>query len=222
MSQQINLFNPAFEPKKSYATSPALVAAFMGVALVLAVLVVMAQSELAALVQQAEAVKTTLTAREASKAAATTAFVAPRKSEALQQQFEQATLSYANLQKVAAILEQGHGGDVRGYSAYFRALARRTSEGLWLTGLQIQGNGESISLQGRAIKASLLPGYLAGLSNESVLRGKKFAQLELHEPLPAASAAASAPASASAAPPRYVEFTLQAAPAEAAGKAVQP
>lgn len=223
MSQQINLFNPAFEPKKSYATTPALVAGFMGVALVLAVLVSLAQRDAAALTAQAETVKATLTAREASKASATAAFVAPRKSEALQQQFEQATLSYANLQKVAGILEQGQPGELRGYSPYFRALARRTSDGLWLTGLQIQGNGDSINLQGRALKASLLPGYLAGLSNESILRGKKFSQLELREPLAAVTSAAAA-ASAGAVSPlaRYVEFTLQSAPAEAAAKVVQP
>lgn len=221
MSQQINLFNPAFEPKKSYATTPALMAAFTGVALVLAVLVTLARSEVAALSAQAETVKATLTAREVSKATATAAFVAPRKSEALQQQFEQATLSYANLQKVAGILDHGQAGEIRGYSPYFRALARRTSDGLWLTGLQIQGSGDSINLQGRALKASLLPGYLAGLSNETVFRGKKFAQLELREPLAAVGAAAASPGAASPLA-RYVEFTLQSAPAEAAAKVVQP
>ncbi|WP_374360355.1 MSHA biogenesis protein MshI [Pseudoduganella danionis] len=222
MSQQINLYNPAFEPQKNYATTPVVVGVLAATVLTLTCLTLLAKNQLAATTAQAQQVKAVLASREASKAAATAAFVAPRKSEALQQELELARSGLSNLQKVAGILEQGQAGGVRGYSPYLRALARRSSDGLWLTGVQIQGNGDSILLQGRTLKAALLPPYLASLSAESVLRGKKFAQLELHEPQAAASASASAAGAASAgAAPRFVEFSLQSAADEVA-KAVQP
>lgn len=223
MSQQINLYNPAFEPQKNYATTPAVVGVVLATALALTVFIVLAKLQLAESTALAQRVKLQLDAREAAKAAATTAFVAPRKSEALQNELEQARSTLANLQKVAGILDQGQASGVRGYSPYLRALARRTSDGLWLTGVQIQGNGDSIGLQGRALKAALLPPYLAGLSGEAVLRGKKFAQLDLHEPVASASAGAASTASAaSAALPRFVEFSLQSSLDDAGSKAVQP
>lgn len=223
MSQQINLYNPAFEPQKNYATTPAVVGVVLVTLLVLAVLIGLAKSQLSESNALAQQVKAQLDAREAARTAATAAFVAPRKSEALQRELEQASSTLSNLQKVAGILDQGQTSSVHGYSPYLRALARRTSDGLWLTGVQIQGNGDSIGLQGRALKAGLLPPYLAGLSAEKVLRGKKFAQLDLHEPVASAAASATASASASSSvAPRFVEFSLQSSAADVADKAVQP
>lgn len=223
MSQQINLYNVAFEPQKNYATTPVVVGVVLSTLLIMIACTVLAKRQLAETSVLATGVKAELDAREARKTTATAAFVAPRKSETLQKEVEQAGVMLANLQKVAGILDQGQAGAVHGYSPYFRALARRTSEGLWLTGIQIQGNGDSIGLQGRALKASLLPAYLAGLSGETVLRGKKFAQLDLHEPVASASATASAVASVASAvaAPRFVEFSLQSSVDEAANKAVQ-
>ncbi|MYN47498.1 MSHA biogenesis protein MshI [Pseudoduganella sp. FT93W] len=229
MSQQINLYNVAFEPQKNYATTPVVLGVVLTTVLALGVFTALAKSQLGETRAQAQKVQAELDARLASKTAATAAFVAPRKSEALQQEVDQASTTLANLQKVAGLLDQGHSGAVHGYSPYFRALARRTSDGLWLTGVQIVGNGDSIGLQGRALKPGLLPPYLAGLSGEAVLRGKKFAQLDLHEPASSASATAEADvaaggvqAPARAAAPRFIEFSLQSTADVAGSKAVQP
>ncbi|MES2161576.1 MAG: MSHA biogenesis protein MshI [Pseudomonadota bacterium] len=221
MSQQINLFNAGSQRKTNYAGTPVLAAGLGVLALVLTGAALMARSELAALESEAATVKAGLDRGEARRTAATAAFVAPRKNEALQQELDQAGAQYRNLQQVAAILEQGQPGATRGYSAYFRAFARRGVEGLWLTGVTIQGSGDAIGLQGRALKASLLPGYLTGLASEAVLRGKTFGQLEMNEPKPAAEAVAAGTAPAPVAP-RYVEFSLQSASAGEHGKAVQP
>lgn len=222
MSQQINLFNAGFKRTKNYATTR-MIAAGMGVlAFGLVVASVLANIELATLEREAAVVKAELAAREARRTAVTASFVAPHKSEALQQELDQTGVQYRNLQQVAAILDQGEPGATRGYSAYFRAFARRGIDGLWLTGVTIQGSGDAIGLQGRALKASLLPGYLNGLAGEAVLRGKTFGQLQMTEPkAPKAADGAPAPESAPAAP-RYVEFSLQSAAAGEQAKAEQP
>jgi len=223
MSQQINLFNAGFQRKKNYATAPVLAAGIGALVLVLVGVSAWTKARLAALEGEAAIVKSNLDSYEKRKSTATAAFVAPRKSETLQQELDQAGVEFHNLQRVARILEQGEPGATRGYSAYFRAFARRGVDGLWLTGVTIQGSGDAIGLQGRALKASLLPGYLNGLASEAVLRGKTFGQLEMREPK--AEAKADAAAGAAAAPvvaPRYVEFSLQSASAGEHGKAERP
>ncbi|MCU6498390.1 MSHA biogenesis protein MshI [Rugamonas sp. A1-17] len=219
MSQQINLFNAGFQRKKNYTTTPVLVAGIGALVLVLVGVSALAKAQLAALETEAATVQSNLANLEKRKSSATAAFVAPRKSETLQQELDQASAQFRNLQQVAGILEQGQPGETRGYSAYFRAFARRGVDGLWLTGVTIQGSGDAIGLQGRALKASLLPGYLSGLASEAVLRGKSFGQLEMREPKaePKAEAADAAPAA-----PRYVEFSLQSASAGERGKAERP
>lgn len=221
MSQQINLFKVGAQRQKNYAGTPVLVAGLGVLVLGLIAMSTLAKAQLAALESEAAAAKASLDSREARRTAATAAFVAPRKSEALQQELDQTSTQYRNLQQVAAILEQGQPGATRGYSAYFRAFARRGIDGLWLTGVTIQGSGDAIGLQGRALKASLLPGYLNGLASEAVLRGKTFGQLEMKEPKPAPQAEA-ADAAPTPAAPRYVEFSLQSAAAGEHGKAEQP
>ncbi|MQA41785.1 MSHA biogenesis protein MshI [Rugamonas aquatica] len=224
MSQQINLFNAGFKRKKNYATTRAMATGLGALVLVLTVASVLANIELATLEREAAVVKAELAAREARRIAVTSTFVAPRKSEALQQELDQTGVQYRNLQQVAAILDQGEPGATRGYSAYFRAFARRGIDGLWLTGVTIQGSGEAIGLQGRALKASLLPGYLNGLAGEAVLRGKTFGQLQMTEPKapPKAAAADGVSAPEPAAAPRYVEFSLQSAAAGEQAKVEQP
>jgi hypothetical protein len=123
-------------------------------------------------------VKAVLASREASKAAATAATVAPRKSEALQQELELARRS-GQLAESGRRMEQGQAGAVRGYSPYLRALARRSGDGLWLTGVQIQGNGDNMLLRGGP--ESGLAATISGQSFGRVcLRGRVAAGL--HEP----------------------------------------
>jgi hypothetical protein len=60
---------------------------------------------------------------------------------------------------------------------------------LWLTGVSINGAGNDIGVQGRAMQATLIPNYIARLTGERVMRGKTFASLDIGRPEAAASAA---------------------------------
>lgn len=224
MSQQINLFNPRFRRQKNYFSTAVLASALGGLLVVMALASMLVNRQTAALEAEAALAKADLTAREARKTSVTAAFVPRRKSETLEQEVAQAGLQVRNLQQVAGLLEQGQPADKPGYSAYFEALARKRVDGLWLTGVTIQGGGDAIGLQGRALKAALLPGYLNGLASEAVLRGKSFGRLEMVEPKPDDAAVAPAVPASPTPPaptaPRYVEFTLQSAAVEptAAGR----
>jgi hypothetical protein len=194
----------------------------VGIVLLAALAVgVTARQRVAALEAQAATVKADLAAREARKASAGIDFAPRQKSPALERELEQAESERRALLGVSAILDKGEFGNTRGYSAYFRAFARSGVSGLWLTGVRIVGAGSEIGLQGRALQASLLPGYLQGLSREPVLKGTTFGHLEMGQPKPASGVGAATTTGASAvvnAPPApsFVEFSLQATAGEQA------
>ncbi|MRV71489.1 MSHA biogenesis protein MshA [Duganella sp. FT92W] len=224
MSQQINLYNPRFRKKTNYVTLNALAAlAVVTLAGALAFAMVARQR---VVVAQAEADKVQRQMNEVEQQQKASASKAPaQKDPQVAVQLAQAEYDNRALQEVSNILEKGELGNTRGYSAYFSAFARSRVQGLWLTGVQIVGAGHEIGLQGRALQAGLLPGYLNGLAHEPVLKGKAFGQLEMNQAgQPAAAApAASTAAAAAAAGPAVVEFSLQAhqengAPAKAGAK----
>lgn len=111
-------------------------------------------------------------------------------------------------QRVVALLEGGQLGNKDGFSEYFRALSRQTTDGVWLTAFRVSGTGE-VAISGRTLKPELVPVFISQLKRESAMAGKTFATLEMRlpEPVPAAGGkTAQAP---------YVEFSLHNAEAGA-------
>jgi hypothetical protein len=99
-------------------------------------------------------------------------------------------------------LKAGGFGRSEGYSAMLRALARVSIEGVWLTRVEFSESSGELSLAGRALRADLVPAYLARLRVDPSLRAQEFARLEVTRPAPTASAAGAAPM------PAFVDFTL--------------
>ena len=236
MSQQINLFNPAFEKRKQALSAQGLL---RGLGLVLAAsaaLVWFGARQVAALERAAADAKVMLDAREARRTDVFARFPVPGKDPLIASALGQAEADRSALQEAGQILQGGELGTTRGYADYFRAFARARVNGLWLTGASIAGAGNEIGLQGRVVQPDLLPQYISALSRESALQGKSFARLDMTTAQPpAAQASAPAPAPAPALPgaasaaavpapaPRFIEFSLQssAAPASGAGTVKQ-
>lgn len=219
MSQQINLFNPAFEKRKQALSALGLL---QGLGLVLAAsaaVVWFGARQVAALERTAADAKVVLDAREAKRADVFARFPVPGKDPLIAGALGQAEADRSALLEAEQILQGGALGNTHGYADYFRAFARARVNGLWLTGASIAGAGKEIEigLQGRVVQADLLPQYISALSRESALQGKSFARLDMVTAQLPAQAAVSAPA------PRFIEFSLQssAAPASGAGAVKQ-
>jgi hypothetical protein len=209
MSQQINLFNPAFLQKKKIFTATTMAAGLAVLVLGLAAMGVAASVRVASLQAQAESGAAQLE-RTQKRLATVSAEFAPRKEDPLlAEELAQARLELLGLKEVAGVIERGELGDTQGYAEYFRALARQNAEGLWLTGVSIAGAGLDIGVRGRAMDAALVPAYLGRLRNERVMQGKPVGSLQIGE---AAALRVVRDGKESSVPAPYVEFSLQSAP----------
>lgn len=216
MSQQINLFNPAFEHQTQlFSATPMAIAAGVLV-LGLAGMAVRGVLCVNGLQAEANSVSRQLDGAQKRLASVSAEFTPRQKDPALATRLAEAERQHAALQHVAKVIERGELGDTQGYADYFRALARQNVDGLWLTGVSIGGAGRELGVQGRALDAAMVPGFLTRLRNEPVMQGKAVGSLQIVD------AAAAAPAGKDArdpkdgaAPARFVEFSLQSAPAGA-------
>lgn len=215
MSQQINLFNPVFLKQRKIFTALAMAQA-LGVMLAgIALLGWYSQRGTAQLKEQVAQLNTQLERRQQSLQVATTQLPPRQKSLELEAQVAILELQLKALREVGGKIRGGEFGNTQGYAEYFRAFARQDTPGVWLTGVSIDGAGRDIGIEGRALDAGLVPGYINMLGREKVLQGRAFGSLRITTPAPASDVPVS-PAPLRT-PIPYVEFELRAEPAKAEG-----
>jgi len=211
MSQQINLYNPQFEHQVQIFTVRSMSTALAVLVLGLVGVIATAELRVARLQGEVDAGARRVAQAEKRLAEAGTSF-APRTSDPrLAAELDDAGVQHAALQRVAERIARGDLGDTHGYAEYFRALARQNAEGLWLTGVSIDGAGSEIGVRGRALDAALVPGYLTRLRNEPVLQGKAIGSMLIKQAAPLKTHGADGKDSEAPAP--YIEFSLGTASA---------
>jgi Tfp pilus assembly protein PilN len=206
VSQQVNLFQPIFRKQQKKFSATAMLQATGAVAGGIALMAAYSLwqvSELRADLKQAERQLTGVTKRfeEVSR----TLGQQPKVRSA-EEEIAELERALAGRAKVREILSRGIFSNTEGFSPYFTAFARRHVAGVWLTGLDITGAAEQMTLAGRATEPSLVPRYLQRLSSEKRLSGIEFHVFQMNRP----GADGKNPAA-------YVEFTARTNPAPAAG-----
>ena len=192
MSQQINLFSPAFEKQKQVLAAATMAQGLLLILLMGAGMVWYGARQVRALESAAAQSKAQLAVREARRVKVLADYPVRAKDPAIAQALAQAEADRTALLAAQKTLEGGDLGNIHGYSAYFRAFANRKVEGLWLTGASITGAGTQIGLQGRALQPALVPAYISSLGRDPVLRGKTFARLDIAGSVPKAPVNATA------------------------------
>lgn len=211
MSQQINLFNPIFLKQEKYFSAVTMVQA-LGLILAGALAISFyAGFQVRRLDKEAVSTTARLTASQTQLVQVSAAFAPKQKSASLENDIVKLDAEIKGLQQVFQVLSNGEFGNTRGYSAYMRAFARQSLEGLWLTGFSIVGAGNDIGLQGRALHADLVPVYITRLKSEAVMQGKSFSSLEMQTPKPEQPAAAEGKVAARPQAVGYIEFDLRSA-----------
>jgi hypothetical protein len=219
MSQQINLFNPQFQPQKKILSVNSMAAALGVLVLGLVGAGVYAKVRVMRLETRVAQGDARVQAARKRLESATAAFAPRAKDSRLEAELADAQAERDALRRVADVIERGDLGNTQGYAEYFRALARQSMDGLWLTGVSITGAGAEIGVRGRALDPALVPGYLARLRNERVLQGTPVGSMQIGQ-APTVKVRG-ADGKETEAPAPYVEFTLQSdaasAPAGAGG-----
>lgn len=204
MTQQINLFNPIFRKQKKYFSSMTMVQALAIICVACALLAIDAAFQMRALTQQAAAGEALLAARQQRLTEVKVQFAPRQKSATLGAEIVAAQEELAMLQNAAVTVQRGGFGDSMGFSPYFRAFARQSIAGVWLTDVRVTSGGAAIGIQGNALQAPLVPQYMGRLAQEPVMKGKSFGTLAITAVAPAPVAPAGAPAT-----PAYLKFSLQ-------------
>lgn len=228
MSQQINLYDPGFR-RRAQALSAAtmLVAVVVTMAGMLAY-AAYARQQVAQSEAQVEHVNAELkTMRE--RLAKALADAQRGQSKGLQDEVARAEARARNRQDLIEKLRGGALGNSQGFSKYLAALARQTTEGVWLTGVTVEGAAANFVIQGRMLRADLLPGYIRMLSREEALHGKQISEMKLAEQdaqpnaaaakAPAVAGAAQDPQAERSAKPAFVEFSIGSGGATSGGAA---
>jgi hypothetical protein len=76
-------------------------------------------------------------------------------------------------------LRSGAFGRIEGLSVFLEGFARQHVEGTWLTQVRVRAGGRSIGLKGNSLIPDLVPAYIGRLSEEPVLRGTSFSNMEM-------------------------------------------
>ncbi|WP_176461099.1 MSHA biogenesis protein MshA [Janthinobacterium sp. PC23-8] len=200
MSQQINLFNPAFEKQKQALAAATMAQGLLLILLMGAGLAWYGTRQVTVLERAAAQSKAQLAVREARRTKVLADYPVRAKDPAIGHALAQAEAERSALLAAQKALQGGSLGNTQGYSAYFRAFANRKVDGLWLTGVSIAGADSQIGLQGRALQAALVPAYINALGKDPVLRGKTFARLDIAASVPKMPATTAQPAAAPVAP----------------------
>lgn len=182
MSQQVNLYQPIFrKEEKKFSTVAMLQAMGLVVAGVIA-LYAYTWWQIDALQndqKRAEQQHATATKRLAD---ATQKFSQRTGPGSLDTEITRLEGEVIAKQRIQEILQSGIFSNTRGFSDYFVSFARQYTPGVWLTGFDITGAAEQMTLAGRSTNPELVPRYMQKLSAEKTLSGIEFRVFQMSRP----------------------------------------
>lgn len=182
MSQQINLFNPNLIKKKSALTSTNLFILVLFFLVIVGGIYFFLFSTLRTLRASGEQSDTQVKHLQSQLQLAQQSLKPQVQDPMLVAELERVRLELADSEKLESLLNADQLGNSKGYSEYFSALARQIPNGVWITGLQLQGAGDEISVSGRSLLAEQVPVFVNQLKREKIMQGKTFAALNLQRP----------------------------------------
>jgi len=99
------------------------------------------------------------------------------------QQLDDSLRMLAERQAVLSLIQGSTLGDTKGFSRHLRALARQDVDGVWLTHIILSALGDKTRLEGRAIRAELIPLYVQDLTAEPPFAAQRFHHFQIDSPV---------------------------------------
>jgi hypothetical protein len=99
-----------------------------------------------------------------------------------EERLEEARRSLRNQQLVLGLVQDSSLGNIQGFSHHLNSLARQDTDGLWLSYIRLSAQGDNTVLEGRALRADMVPAYLQGLAEEPPFATQRFNQFQIERP----------------------------------------
>lgn len=98
------------------------------------------------------------------------------------ERLDTATHSLEEKQLVLSLVQGSTLGNTQGFSRHLRSLALQDTDGLWLTQIRLSALGDNTRLEGKALRADLVPAYLQSLAEEPPFATQRFHQFQIVGP----------------------------------------
>jgi Tfp pilus assembly protein PilN len=178
VSQQINLFTPVFLKQKKLFSAGAMIQALVVFVVGIAVLWMFAYRQVEQLRASAK-ILASQSGKEQAQLMQMVERVKPAEKDAgLAAEIRTVDVKLKANQQLLAFVSNDSTGKTS-HAEYFRALARRTVQGVWLTAFSIESRDNGIEIQGRALQPKLVPAYLSVLREEPLFKGKPFGSIAM-------------------------------------------
>lgn len=181
MSQQVNLYQPIFRKQKRKFSAMAILQATVLMVLGIGLMYGYTQWQVRQLRGEVANTEKQLAGLTKRLDDITRQFGERLQSKELQARIQEVQAQLVEKQQLRVVLSSAR-FNTQGFSDYFIAFARQHQSGVWLTGLDITGAADQMTLKGRSINPELVPRYLQRLSNEQRLSGIEFRTFQMSRP----------------------------------------
>jgi Tfp pilus assembly protein PilN len=182
VSQQINLYQPIFRKEEKKFSAVAMLQSVGLVAIGVVALYAFMWWQTGTLKSDFRRAEQSHTEASKRLADATTRFGQRKGPSSLENEISRLEGEIVAKQQMQEILQRGVFSNTSGFSDYFASFARQLVPGVWLTGFDITGAGEQMSLAGRTTNPELVPRYMQKLSSEKTLSGIEFRAFQMSRP----------------------------------------
>lgn len=184
MSQQVNLYQPIFRKEEKKFSTVAMLQAVGIVALGVVLMYGYSWWHINSLRQELKRAQQNQAAAGKRLAEVTEKFGRRGSGTSLDNEIVRLEREVVAKQRMQEILQRGVFSNTHGFSDYLVSLARQHVPGVWLTGFDITGAAEQLSLSGRSTDPELVPRYMQRLSSEKTLSGLEFRVFQMSRPVP--------------------------------------
>lgn len=183
MSQQINLYQPIFRKEEKKFSTTAMLQAIGLVVVGVVAMYGYTFWQIATLKNELSRVEQSHATATKRLADATERFGSRDGQSSVDNEIARLEGEVVAKQRIQEILQRGVFSNTRGFSDYFVSFARQHTPGIWLTGFDIVGSAEQMSLAGRTTNPELVPRYMQKLSSEKTLSGIEFRVFQMNRPV---------------------------------------
>lgn len=184
MSQQVNLYQPIFRKEEKKFSTVAMLQAIGIVAVGVVVMYAFTWWQIGALKSELKQVERSHATASKRLADATAKFSMAGTATSLDAEIARLDRDLVAKQRIQEILRRGVFSNTHGFSDYFVSFARQSVPGVWLTGFDITGAAEQMTLAGRSTNPELVPRYMQKLATEKTLSGIVFNVFQMNRPAP--------------------------------------